>query len=43
METINLWGICTFILPILMAITIGLIVMISYLFKMIFKFLGGVI
>ncbi len=42
METMNFWGMCTFVLPILMVISIGFIVMISSLLKGIFKFLGGV-
>lgn len=41
METINYWGICTFVLPILIVISIGFIVIISSLLKGIFKFLGG--
>lgn len=41
METINYWGICTFVLPILIVISIGFIVIISSLLKEIFKFLGG--
>lgn len=41
MKYINIWGICTFVFPILMAISIGFIVIISSLLKGIFKFLGG--
>ena len=41
METINSWGICSFVLPILTLISIGGIVIISSLLKGILKFLGG--
>ena len=42
METINYWGICSFVLPVLTLISIGGIVTISSLLKGILKFLGGI-
>lgn len=41
MNGINVWGIFTFVLPIVIAIIAGFISVMIFLVKGIFKFLGG--
>ena len=41
MNGINIWGICTFVLPIVVTIIAGFIIVMLFLVKGIFKILGG--